>query len=316
MATALLLVAARPAAAQRIPFERTFGVGTEPVLDVETIRGAIEVSVGEPGQVRVMGTATVRVGLAVPANAIELAKKVAANPPVQQLGATFRLRPPEEGEQQRAMTLSYRVLVPRGTHVRSRTDSGETTIQGVAGPVVVHTQSSVIALRDLGGSAEVTTGSGAVDVDGVSGDLTVRTQSSGITLRGVSAGLRVRTQSGGVTAGLRGNGDVDVETSSSAIDLTGVNGALLATSRSGRIRAGGVPAAEWRVTNGSGRVDLSIAPKAPFALEAATDSASIKLEGVSLRGTTSKWRASGTVGEGGPTVHVNTRSGSITIRTP
>src|SRR6187401_587967 len=85
--SAFVLVAA-PASAQRFPFERTLSVPADAVLDVLTQRGAIDVSTGQAGQVTVRGTATVRVGFNVPANAVDLAKQVAANPPITQDGAT------------------------------------------------------------------------------------------------------------------------------------------------------------------------------------------------------------------------------------
>ena len=89
-----LLAAASPSAAQRIAFERSYTVGQAPTLDVSTIRGKIDISVGEPDRVVVRGTTTVRVGLTSPPTAYELAKKVAANPPIQQEVDLIRLRPP------------------------------------------------------------------------------------------------------------------------------------------------------------------------------------------------------------------------------
>lgn len=53
------------------------------VLDVSTIRGKIAVTAGEPGQIVVIGTATVRVDWSVPANAEALPRHVADNPPIQ-----------------------------------------------------------------------------------------------------------------------------------------------------------------------------------------------------------------------------------------
>jgi len=60
--------------AQRFPFERSFDVGEPSMLDVSTNRGKIEISVGEPGRIVVNGNVTVRIGSALPADAIELAR--------------------------------------------------------------------------------------------------------------------------------------------------------------------------------------------------------------------------------------------------
>ena len=108
---------ASPALAQRFPFERSFDVTGPAALDVSTIRGKIEVTVGEPGRIVVSGTATVRVDWNVPANAAELAKRVADNPPIQREGQTLKLRSPSDAAEQRAVTVSYQVRVPPETDV-------------------------------------------------------------------------------------------------------------------------------------------------------------------------------------------------------
>ena len=303
-----------PAWAQRVSFERSFSVSGDAALDVSTIRGRIDVSAGAAGRIMVRGTATVRVGLTVPANAHEIAKALAANPPVQQERDTVRLRPPSEEDQRRAVTISYEVIVPKGTHVTAVSDSGAIAIRDVSGTVTVRTQSSAIELRDLGGTADVTTQSGAVTVWAVAGDMKVSTGSSAITLRGLGAGLRARTQSGAIDATFRGRGDVDVETGSSAIDLDGVNGGLAVRSNTGRIRVSGVPSSAWRVIDGSGRVDLAIEKSARFTLDANSDSSTVVVEGFKLDGKTAKGLAEGRVGGGGPLVQAATRNGAIRVR--
>jgi hypothetical protein len=313
LAAGLLLASAVPASAQRVAFERTYAVGASPTLDVSTIRGKIDVSVGDADRMTVRGTATVRLGLSLPANAYELVKRVAADPPIQQEGATLRLRPPSGADEQRAMTVAYDVLVPRGTVVKTNSDSGATTVSGITGPVSVRTQSAAINIRDLGGDADVTTGSGAVEADGMAGDLHVSTQSSRVSLRNIGAGLHVRTQSGAIEGTFRGRGNVDVGTGSSAIDLVGVNGGLTATSNSGRIRVSGLPTAPWQVTSGSGSFDLDFDSNATLNLDARSGSGSVSVDGSTLQGSTSKGSASGTVGGGGPLVRATSRSGSIRI---
>jgi putative adhesin len=313
VALAMVMTSAAPSSAQRVAFERSYKVEASPTLDVSTTRGKIDVSVGDIDQIVVRGTATVRYGFNVPANAYELAKRVAANPPIQQEGGTLRLRSPAGAEEQRALTVAYDVTVPPGTVVRAISDSGETTVTGVVGRVSIRTQSGAIAARDLGADAEVTTGSGAVAVDGIAGDLNVSTQSSRVSLRNVGAGLRVRTQSGAVEGNIRGRGNVDVGTASSGIDLVGVNGGLIASSNSGRIRVSGLPTAPWQVTGGSGSFDLDFDANAKLTLDARSGSGSVYVEGSTLQGSTSKGAASGTVGGGGPLVRANSRSGSIRI---
>lgn len=313
LATVVILAFALPASAQRVAFERSYTVGATPTLDVTTIRGKIDVSVGTTDRVEVRGTATVRWGLSSPTEAYELVKRVAANPPIQHDGDTIRLRPPAAPEEQRAMTVAYDIAVPRGTIVRANSDSGETTIAGVAGRVSIRTGSASISVRDLGGDTDVTTQSGAVDADRIAGNLNVSTQSSRVTARNLGGGLRVRTQSGAVAGTFRGPGSVDIGTSSSAIDLVGVKGALTATSNSGRIRVSGLPGEPWQVTSGSGSFELDFDSNANLTLDARSGSGSVRVDGSALKGSASKGAASGTVGLGGPLVRASSRSGSIRI---
>src|SRR5262245_7243100 len=197
-----------PALAQRFPFERSYDVTGTTTLDVSTVRGKIDVVAGQSGRIVVNGTVTVRVDWNVPANAVELAKRVAANPPIQRDGQTLRLRSPSDPAEQRALTISYQVQVPADTQVLTTSESGATTVGGVRGSVAVHTQSGAIELTRLGASVEVTTGSGAVSADDVGGALTVKTNSSAFTGRALKSGVHVRTQSGAVTAEIAGHGDV------------------------------------------------------------------------------------------------------------
>src|SRR5262245_51584566 len=151
--------AATPALAQAFPFERSFDVPDGATLDVSTMRGKIDITVGEPGRIVVNGTATARFGWNILANAVEVARNVAADPPVQQVGQTIRLRVPDDPAIRRAVTVAYQVQVPANTKVLTVSESGATSVRGVSGEVEVRTQSGAIELSRLGGSVDVTTGS-------------------------------------------------------------------------------------------------------------------------------------------------------------
>ncbi len=298
--------------AQRLPFERTVELSEPAILDVSTIRGKIDVSVGAPGRIVIAGTVTVRVGWDVPANAVDLARRVAEHPPIERQGSTTRLRPPSDPTERRAVTVSYQVQVPPDTRVVSWSESGATSIRGVSGAVTVRTQSSTIELTDLGAAADVTTGSGSVTVAGVGGPLSVTTSSSAFVGRSLH-GLRLRTSTGEVNATFVGTGDVDVETGSSAIHLSGVRSALKASTRSGRVSVQGTPASSWTVSTGSGGIDIEVDADSPFSLDALTRSGSVKVVGAAVQGTESKRRVVATVGGSGPLVAASSRSGSIRV---
>jgi putative adhesin len=312
-AAVVCLTSTAQLAAQRYSFERTLDAADQATVDVTTERGRIDVSTGEVRKVTVRGTVTVRVGLNVPLDAVDIAKRVAANPPIQRENGTVRLRPPAGEDERRAVTIAYEVIAPKDARVVTRTDSGATTVRGVSGAVSVSTQSAAIDLRDLGGSAEIRTGSGGVRASSIGGDVNVSTESSSITLRNLKSGLRARTQSGAVNVNFVGKGDVDVETGSSAIDLSEVNGGLSVTSSSGAIRVTGVPVSPWRVGSGSSRIELGIDRNTTFTLDARSDSSDVELDGFAVDGTTKKGVAAGTVRGGGPVVRAASRSGRIRV---
>jgi putative adhesin len=303
-----------PASAQRFAFERTYDVASSPVLDVSTTRGKINIRVGEPGRIVVTGAATVRVGLTTPGDAIERARTVAANPPIEQSRERLRLRSPADPADNRAMTVQYDVRVPPDARVVAVSDSGAIDIRDIGGAVEARTQSSSIALSDLGGTADVDTGSGEVTVDRADGIVRISTSSSAITARNLRGGLRARTSSGRVFGSFTGAGPVDVQTRSSAIDLSGVSGALTTFSESGRTSITGEPSAAWNVSSGSSVIDVHFGTTVNATLHATTGSGSVETREQMVKGSIEKRRVEGEIGAGGPTVRLASRSGSILVR--
>src|SRR5262245_6920556 len=312
MVAIALQVAGSPAMAQRLPFQKSFDAAGVTTLDVSTIRGKINIVSSDAGQVVVGGAVTIRIGIDVPENPLEIARRIAANPPVERSGDTVRLRPPADVRDQKAVTVSYDVRVPANTRIVTVSDSGETTIAGVTGSVNVRTQSAAIGLQRIGGAATISTGSGAVLVEGANWPLTVTTSSSAFTARALGGHLHVRTMSGAVNAGFEGAGDVDIETGSSAIQLRGVRGALTAATRSGRISVEGQPNRQWAISTGSSAIDVAVASP-PVTLDATTGSGSVQVTGANVNGTVSKRAVNGSIGSGGPPVRLSTRSGSIRV---
>lgn len=300
--------------AQQFPFERSYAVEGSSTLDVSTIRGKIDIVAGDPDRIIVSGTVTVRFGLDVPANAESLARQVADSPPIERTASTVRLRPPSDAAARRAVTVSYAIQVPPNTEVHSLSDSGATTVRGLAAPVTVRTQSGAIEASSLSGTVAITSGSGAVKVDSIAGPLAVRTGSSAFSGRALGSSLHIRTSSGDVDGVLTGTGDVDVETGSSTIRLEGLQGGLTARTQSGRISIQGVPRRPWTATTGSSGVGLTIGSDAAFSIDAASRSGSVTVEGAEVDGSVTKRRITGSIGGGGPLVRVESGSGAITVR--
>jgi hypothetical protein len=316
LAVAISLTSAIPAAAQRVPFERTLDATGIVTLDVLTERGSIEIAGGEPGKIVVSGAVTVRVWWNTPPNAPELASAVAATPPIERDGNVLRLRPPTDARTRDAVTVNYRVYVPPGVTVVTVSDSGATSVRQVGGPVSVRTQSSAIDLWRVERSATVRTGSGAVTAERIDGDLSVTTSSSRIMARDVGGSLEARTQSGAVDAGLTGSGNADVRTGSSAVRLTGVKGGARIETQSGRIVVDGAPGAAWEIVSNSGSVELEMAPRSTFTLDAVSRSSNVSVTGADVQGTVSKRSAVGTVDGGDRVVRIRTGSTIEITRSP
>ena len=309
---AIAVAAASPSAAQRLPFVRSLDVKEAAALDVSTMRGRIGVRVGPAGRILVRGTVTVRVGFDVPTNALDVARKIAGDPPIEHDGNTIRLRPPDDPAERRAVTVSYEVEVPPDTEVQTVSDSGATTVSGVTGSVVIRTQSGAVELTGVRSTAAVTSGSGSVAIDGVGGALTVTTTSSAITVRSLQGSARIRTMSGAVDVEFSGAGGMEVETGSSAIRLRNLRGGLTATTQSGGVSVEGMPSEAWNVSTGSGSVTISTGASA-FTLDATSGSGQLRVDGATVQGVVSKRRIAGTIAGGGPHVTVTSRSGSIRV---
>ena len=308
----VFLVPGTQAVAQTFTFERSFPATASTLLDVTTERGKITVRAGTTADVVVVGRVSVRVAWNAPGNAVALARATADQPPIEHTGDTVRLQIPSDGRTRRAVTIAYDVQVPAGTRVVTHSESGATRIEGVRSTVSIRTQSGAITLADLA-ETRVETRSGAVSIDGA-GPLSVTTSSSGIEAKRIGASLYVRTQSGRVTASFVNEGDLDVETGSSAITIDGLDGGLAVSTRSGRVRVSGNPRRSWQVATGSSAIDAEFSVNAAFSLDATSGSGSVKAENLIVRGDTDKRRVAGTIGRGGPTVQLTSRSGSITLK--
>jgi hypothetical protein len=310
----LLTSTASPAAAQHFSFERTFDVTAPITLEAASDRGKITVITGATNRVLVRGTVTVRVAIDAPLNALAVAKRLAAAPPIEQQPDLVRLRAPADETERRAVTIAYIVTVPPETRVIVDTDSGAIAITGVRGSIAARTHSGAIALAKLGGDANIATGSGAVNVDGADANVSITTSSSAITARAVRAGLRVKTGSGAVSAESRGPGDIEVATASSAIIITGATGGVRVTTQSGSIDVAGRPSGPWALSTGSSAIRVTLDNGTSAVLDANTRSGSIHVTDLQLAGTQQKQRVQGTLGNGGPTVKMTSGSGSFDIR--
>jgi hypothetical protein len=258
-------------------FDRQLAVNGPVDLDVRTGSGSIDIRTGGTGQVRVVGHIRAHRGFWNSSSAEERVRQIEANPPVTQSANSIRIGEFADRNLSQNVSISYEIIVPAESNVRSRTGSGSQRIDSLAGRVEAQTGSGSIQLGRISGAVVATTGSGSIDVMGAAG------------------GLAARTGSG-------------------SIEASGVTGSLRANTGSGRVIIQGNPTMDWAIQTGSGSIGLRLPPDAAFELNARSGSGSIDTNHpIEMRGSISRRHLQGRVRGGGPRVDVSAGSGSIRL---
>ncbi len=196
----------------------------------------------------------------------------------------------------RNVSISYEIVVPANTEVKSHTGSGSQEISGVSGPVEAGTGSGRLTLTDVGGAVSARSGSGSITADGIAGSFEAHSGSGRIRLTQAAPG------------------DVIVTTGSGSSELHNVVGALRAKAGSGRIVVDGQQEGPWNLDTGSGSVRVSLPEDAAFELDAESGSGGIKIgHPLTMHGKISRRHVRGQVRGGGELLVIDTGSGSIRI---
>jgi hypothetical protein len=272
---AIFVTAPLAAKATEASFERTLKVTGQANLSVATGAGSIHVTEGAGNQIHILGRVTTN-NFWGGNEATEHIRQIVDNPPIEQSGNIIHIGR-QKSDALRNISISYEIQTPPGTFLDASTGSGSLTIEG-----------SFVNPR-------LSTGSGSIYAHGVTGNFSLE------------------TGSGKIESDFIGAGDGKVETGSGSIRLHNVQGGLRATTGSGSIEISGKPLADWKIETGSGSITLD-AGKAAFTLDAESGSGSITTDlPLAVRGTISRHRVEGKANGGGPTVRLETGSGSIHI---
>ena len=301
-----------PAFATEGSFDRTLHVSGNVDLQIETGSGSIHVRTGDSNEVRVTGH--IRSNDWMDSGEAKV-KKLENNPPIQQSGNDIRIGHIDDPDLRRNISISYDVVVPASTELRSTTGSGSQEISGISGSLEASTGSGSLKISSIGSSVRAHSGSGTIDIDGAGGSVMARAGSGSIHATGVAGGFDGQTGSGHLTLEQTAPGSVRAETGSGGLDLHNVHGSLQAQAGSGSIHADGEATGGWMVHTGSGSVELRLPQNASFDLDAHTGSGSINLNHpVTVEGSLGKKDVHGKVGGGGVPINVQTGSGSIEIQ--
>ena len=309
------VLASVPAQAAEGHFERTLKVAGPVDLDVRTGSGSIDIRTGDASTVRVVGTIRANGGwFDGSEDAEKKVRYLEANPPIEQHGDIIKIGQIEDRWLEHNISISYEIVTPAATRLRTGTGSGGQTIQGIQGPLDASTGSGNLSISNIGDTAKASTGSGHIDMDGVKGSVRASTGSGTIRALGVAGGLHASTGSGNVTFEQTSPGDVEVSTGSGTIDLKGVHGGVRAQTASGNISVDGEGEGLWKLGTASGGVTVRLPAQQGFDLHAHSVSGSIytKRE-MTVQGTLSKHELEGKVGGGGFLLEVSSVSGPIRI---
>jgi DUF4097 and DUF4098 domain-containing protein YvlB len=314
VALSLVCMQSLPAAASAEgSFQRTLTVSGTANIDLTTGSGSVHVRTGGSGQVEI--SAHIKVTNWFGGDGERKVQEIEKNPPIQQSGNDIRIGHSEDAELFHNVSISYELVVPAETQLRSRTGSGGQTIEGLQREIEIQTGSGGLKISDIGNRVRAETGSGDVEIRGVRGNVRARTGSGSIHASDIGGGFEGNTGSGHITLDQTAPGAVRAETGSGGMELRGVKGSLEATAGSGRITAEGDPTGSWMVHSGSGGIHLKLAAAVGFDLDAHTSSGSISVsQPVTVQGTMGKRELRGKVNGGGVPVEVETGSGDIEIQ--
>ncbi len=293
-------------------FDRTLKVSGAVDIDVTTGSGRIRVKTGDDSTVRVTGL--IRAGISFGFDAGERVRYLESNPPIEQSGSLIRIGHITDERYRNNVSISYELVVPANARLRSKTGSGEQSVEGIQSRAEIDTGSGSLVISNIGGPVIARTGSGRVEIDSVKGRVEVSTGSGSIRASHIAGAFSGRTGSGDITMEQTAPGDVQISSGSGSLEASGIKGSLDAHTGSGHITAGGEPSGEWKIETGNGGITVHLGSNASFDLQAHTSSGHITLNHpLTLQGTVSQKDMRGKVRNGGPLLNLRTGSGNITV---
>ena len=295
VAFSFLLMTAVASASEQGRFEKKLSVSGAADLEVLTRTGNVTVHDGPAGSISIVGRIHVgdrwfNGGRKDDVQAIE------QNPPISQNGNSVRI----DYVNHRDISIDYEVTAPPDTKLRTKSGTGDQTIEGIKVGANIETGSGDVRIRDLAGGIRIHTGAGNVRA------------------RGAVGSFEAHAGSGDISLETNGKGEVRVETGSGNVELRGVDGSLWASTGSGDVRIDGNPSSSWSVKTGSGNADIKVPEQAAFDVDLLTSSGSIVIDQpvtTTVQGRVQEMRKNirGKVRGGGPEIAVRTGSGDIRV---
>jgi Putative adhesin len=283
------------ASAPQGSFERTLQVSGPVNLEVLTHSGDVTVRAGSSGSVLIRGK--IYVGNHwLGGNREADVQEIEQHPPIRQEGNSIHI----DYVNMRNISVDYEISVPADTVVRTRSGSGDQTVEGTRG------------------SVDAQTGSGDVKLANLTGEIRLQTGSGNIRARHISGSVKGGTGSGDVEVEETSSGDIDLHTGSGNITARGIQGGFRGETGSGDVTAEGTQSGSWEIHTGSGNVHVRLPADSAFDADLSTSSGSIDVGSpiemtVQGRVDDTHKQIHGKVRGGGPLLRVRTGSGDIHI---
>jgi len=262
----------------------TFEVGDSPRVDVQSFKGLVRVTAGEPGSIRV------RAKLSDP-RTVEYS--------VVQQGDAIRVEASSRGRSSGFLSglfgsnlgLSIEVTAPNETEIDVVTTNGLVEIDGMERGGTVRTSNGPVRVSDLKGDLGATTSNGPITVKGFQGSAKLTSSNGPISIQDGHGGFQVQSSNGAIT--LQG-----VLEPGSRNNLATSNGGI-------KVALGGEPSLKLTASTVNGRVRCEIPG---FVASEDGQHQRPRRHGGRAR------RLEGTVGEGEAELVAQTVNGTITVR--
>ncbi|MDY0354314.1 MAG: DUF4097 family beta strand repeat-containing protein [Sedimentisphaerales bacterium] len=307
-------------------------------LDVETSSGSIVINGADGTDCDILATITAHAP--TEAEAEELAEQVVITP--EFIGNTLKVRAETpRTTNNRSVSVSYRIVVPRQTNVTCHSSYGSLELTGIRGTVTARTSSGSVKAENIRGATSLSSSYGSITCGGFSeGDLTIKTSSGKIDVSDATFGrCDAETSYGSVTGRSLQGETIRFRSSSGSLDLIdGTAGAMDLSTSYGRVDARQIVVGDLRATSGSGSLDVICATTCPPDLAAnvkssyggvtftapaafsgkvylATNYGSVRTDRpITVSGQIDKKKIEGTIGNGSGNLRLETSSGSVTLR--
>ncbi|RYJ14435.1 hypothetical protein ELS19_11030 [Halogeometricum borinquense] len=212
-----------------------------------------------------------------------------------------------------------------------RTEDGDATARETTGNVVVRTKDGDATARKTTGDADVRTEDGDAMAHETTGNVVVRTKDGDATARKTTGDADVRTKDGDATA-RKTTGDADVRTEDGDATAIGVKGFVRVHTTDGDARTescdgilgvssknGDVDAevsalrSDTRIETENGDARASLGESLNARVVGKTAHGDVSVSATLDDSEVSDEHVSGTVGDGGPTLHVQSENGDVKI---